>query len=129
MENSDLLKKAEDHIHLAESELKSGGEEGLAEHNVGAAIEELEHELEELKEHEIFLEIATPNGPFRGIFAEDTKISKVITIVVEEKKLSDKDTFELFHGETQLQPTDRTLASFGLRRKAKLVLVAQGSGV
>ncbi len=129
MEHSDLLKKAEDHLQLAESELRSGGEEGLAEHNVAAAIDELEHELEELKEHEIFLEIATPNGPFRGVFAEDTRVSDVITIVVDKKKLNDRDTFELFHGETQLQPTDRTLASFGLKRKAKLVLVAQGSGV
>jgi hypothetical protein len=129
MEHSDLLKKAEEHLHLAETELGSGGEEGLAEHNVAAAIDELEHELEELKEHEIFLEIVTPNGPFRGIFAEDTKVSEVITIVVDKKKLDNKDTFELFHGDTQLQPTDRTLASFGLKRKAKLVLVAQGSGV
>jgi hypothetical protein len=129
MENIDLIKQAEAHLQQAEAELESAETaERSAEHDVAVALEEVK-ELEEIKQHEIFLEIATPNGLFRGIFAENTKVSEVIAIVVDKKKLSDKDTFELFHGETELQPTSRTLESFGLKRKAKLELVATGSGV
>jgi aconitase B len=129
MENIDLLQQAEAHLQQAEAELKSAeSAERSAEHDVAVALEELK-KLEEIKPHEILLEIATPNGLFKGIFAESAKISEVIPIVVEKKKLNDKDTFELFHGETELQPTSRTLESFGLKRKAKLELVATGSGV
>lgn len=129
MHDSELLKQAEAHLQQAETELHSAeAAERLAEHNVAVALEEL-HEVEDIREHEIFLDIATPKGAFRGIFTETATVAAVIAKVVDEKKLDPKDTFELFHGETQLQPTSRTLESFGLKHKAKLELVAQGSGV
>jgi hypothetical protein len=77
----------------------------------------------------ITLDIATPKGPFRAEFPPTTTIAEVIAVVVEEKKLDRKDSFDLVHNGTVLQPTDRTLASFGLHGKVKLELVATGSGV
>jgi len=127
MENIEELKQAEAHLVQAEAELKAAEtEERKAEHNVDEALEEIR---EALKPHEILLEIATPKGLFEGIFDEKTKISQVIEIVVDKKDLDKKDTFELVHGEKVLQPTDRTLESFGIKHKAKLELVATGSGV
>jgi hypothetical protein len=127
MENIDELKQAEAHLVDAEAELKAAETaERKAEHDVDEALEEIR---EALKPHEILLEIATPKGLFEGIFDEKTKVSTVIEIVVDKKGLDKKDTFELVHGEQVLQPTDRTLQSFGLKHKAKLELVATGSGV
>jgi len=127
MENIEELKQAEAHLLQAETELKAAEtEERKAEHNVDEALEEIR---EALKPHEILLEIATPKGLFEGIFDEKTKVSQIIEIVVDKKDLNKKDAFELVHGEKVLQPTDRTLESFGLKCKAKLELVATGSGV
>jgi hypothetical protein len=78
---------------------------------------------------EIILDIATPKGPFEGEFRKNTTVARVIEVVIEEKKLDRKDTFELVHGDKVLQPVDRTLESFGLHGKVKLELVATGSGV
>jgi hypothetical protein len=127
MENREELKNAESHLEAAEAELK-GAEvvERKAERDVEEALQEVR---EALKPHEVLLEIATPKGLFEGVFAEKTTISQVIEIVVEDKKLDKKDTFELVHNGQVLQPTDRTLESFGFRHKAKLELVATGSGV
>jgi hypothetical protein len=80
--------------------------------------------------HEVVLDIATPKGRFEGVFSEKTTIHEVIEAVIEDKHLDRKDTFELVHKESVLQPTDRTLESFGLHGDlVKLELVATGSGV
>lgn len=79
--------------------------------------------------HEVILDIATPKGPFKGEFSRDMTVSNVIEIVIEDKKLDRKDSFELVHGDKILQPADRTLGSFGLHGKVELELVATGSGV
>lgn len=78
---------------------------------------------------EITLEVATPNGVFRGTFQKTAKVEHVIKVVVKDRQLAEGDAFELFHGETQLAPVERTLVSFGLHGKVKLSLVATGSGV
>jgi hypothetical protein len=78
---------------------------------------------------DITLEVATPNGVFRGTFDKNTKIEDVIKTVVDDRKLSAGDTFELFYGDTQLTPVQRPLVSFGLSATVKLTLVAAGSGV
>jgi myo-inositol catabolism protein IolC len=129
MENVDELKRAEDHLQHALSDLKEAEvQERKAEEEVQEALEEV-REAEHLKPHEILLEIATPKGMFTGVFHENTTIAAVIDLVVEKKELNRKDSFELVHGDTVLQPTNRTLASFGLKHNAKLELVATGSGV
>jgi hypothetical protein len=129
MNQPDELKEADAHLERAEADLRQAeAAEVHAEHEVDEALEEI-RELENLKRDEILLEVATPKGLFRGVFRNSAKVSAVIEVIVEKKDLDRKDTFELFHGETPLQPTDRTLESFGLKRKAKLELVATGSGV
>ena len=129
MEETELLKEAEAHLKRAEAELETAqSEEHAAEQQIDEAREEI-REAEELKDHEILLKIATAKGLFRGILHETTKVAAVIEIVVAKKELDRKDTFELVHGDKVLQPTDRTLESFGLKHKADLELVATGSGV
>jgi len=126
MENPDKLEQIETQLEDALVGLKAAkAVEAEAEHEVEEAL----HELHDLKAHEILLKIATPKGLFAGIFRESATVAAVIETVVEKKDLSRKDTFELVHGETVLQPVSRTLESFGLKRKADLELVAQGSGV
>jgi hypothetical protein len=129
MDDIDELKQAEAHLERAVTDLHTAeAAERVAEHEVEEALQEV-REVEALKPHEIYLEVATPKGLFEGIFHDTTKVSKVIEIIVEKKDLNKKDKFELVHGEAVLQPTDRTLESFGLKCKAKLELVATGSGV
>ena len=129
MDANEELKEAEAHLERAEAALRTAEvAERKAEREVDEALYEI-RELENLKRDEILLEVATPKGIFRGIFRESAAVAEVIKVIVDKKELDRKDTFELFHGETQLQPTDRTLESFGLKRKAKLELVATGSGV
>jgi hypothetical protein len=77
----------------------------------------------------ITLEVATPNGVFRGTFDKTTKVEEVIAAIIKDRHLAAGDSFELFYGETQLQPVQRTLVSFGLSGTVKLTLVATGSGV
>ena len=126
MENPGELEIIETQLDDALTGLKAAKAlETEAEHEVEEAL----HELHELKAHEILLKIATPKGLFTGIFRESATVATVIETVVEKEDLDRKDTFELVHGETVLQPVDRTLESFGLKRKADLELVAQGSGV
>ena len=127
MENTEELKQAEAHLEQAVADLKAAeGAEQAAKHEIEEALEEVQ---EALKPHEIFLEVATPKGIFEGIFHESAKVLTVIEVIVNKKDLDKKDTFELVHGEKVLQPTDRSLESFGLKCKAKLELVATGSGV
>jgi len=127
MEDQETLKQAETHLEQAEAELKATETaEHKAEHDVEVALEEVR---EALKPHEVFLEIATPKGLFEGAFDRKTRISQVIEIVVDKKDLNKKDTFELVHNGQVLQPVGRTLESFGIEHKAKLELVATGSGV
>lgn len=129
MENPDDLAKIETQLDDALAGLKAAKAlEADAEHEVEEALHEL-HNLEDLRPHEILLKIATPKGLFVGIFRDRTTVTSVIETVVEKKDLSRKDTFELVRGETVLQPVNRTLESFGLKCKADLELVAQGSGV
>jgi hypothetical protein len=129
MENPDELAKIETQLDDALAGLKAAKAlEVEAEHEVEEALHEL-HDLENLKPHEILLKIATPKGLFVGIFRDNTTVATVIETVVEKKDLSRKDTFELVRGDTVLQPVNRTLESFGLKRKGDLELVAQGSGV
>jgi hypothetical protein len=79
---------------------------------------------------EVLMDIATPKGPFVGVFYKTTKVAEVIKVVVDEKGLDKKDTFELVYKGNVLQPDDHTLESFGLHHgEAKLELVATGSGV
>lgn len=79
---------------------------------------------------DVMLEIATPNGVFRGSFDKNDKVEKVIEEVVKDRDLAEEDAFELFYGDVHLQPVNRPLVSFGLKKgKYKLTLVATGSGV
>lgn len=78
---------------------------------------------------DITVEVATPNGVFRGTFDKNTKVADVIAAIVADRQLADGDSFELFFGETQLEPVQRPLVSFGLKGSVKLTLVATGSGV
>lgn len=78
---------------------------------------------------DVTVEVATPNGVFRGTFDKNTKVADVIAAIVADRQLADGDAFELFYGETQLEPTQRPLVSFGLKGSVKLTLVATGSGV
>jgi hypothetical protein len=129
MEESELLKEAEAHLARAEGELRVAEDgERAAERQIHEALEEIK-EAEKLKADEIVLEIATPKGLFEGIFREKSTVAAVIEVVVEKKNLDRKDTFELVHGDKVLQPTDRSLESFGLKCTAKLELVATGTGV
>lgn len=75
------------------------------------------------------LEVATPNGVFRGSFDKNDKIKDVIDAIVEDRGLTEGDAFELYFGDVHLTPVNRPLASFGLKGKVKLSLVATGSGV
>jgi hypothetical protein len=78
----------------------------------------------------VALEIATPNGVFRGSFDKNEKVEQVIEDVVKDRKLAEGDAFELFFGDIPLEPVSRPLVSFGLKEgKYKLTLVATGSGV
>jgi len=78
---------------------------------------------------DIHVEVATPNGVFRGSFRETTKIEEVIRIIVKDRDLADGDAFQLYYGETLLEPVQRPLASFDLPHNVRLSLVATGSGV
>jgi len=78
----------------------------------------------------VVLEIATPNGVFRGSFDKNDKVEKVIEEVVEDRDLAEEDAFELYYGDVHLEPVGRPLVSFGFKKgKYKLTLVATGSGV
>ena len=77
----------------------------------------------------IQLEVATPNGVFRGEFDKTDKVSFVIKTVVEDRGLIEGDAFDLYYGDVHLTPENRPLVSFGLKGKVKLALVATGSGV
>jgi hypothetical protein len=79
--------------------------------------------------HEVTLGIATPKGHFKGVFDVKTTVAAVIEVVVDEKHLNKKDTFELVHDGKELVPTNQTLKSFGLHGHEKCQLVAQGTGV
>lgn len=78
---------------------------------------------------EVILEVATPNGVFRGSFPKMTKIQDVIAAIIADRDLAAGDQFELFKDETALEPVERPLVSFGLTGTVKLTLVATGSGV
>jgi hypothetical protein len=81
-------------------------------------------------EEDVRLEIATPNGVFRGAFDKNDKVEKVIKRVVKDRELAEGDAFDLYHGDVHLHPVNRPLVSFGLKKgKYKLTLVATGSGV
>ena len=82
-----------------------------------------------MKENILNLEVATPNGVYRGTSPMTAKVEDVIQAVVRDRDLAEGDAFELFFGETQLQPVQRTLVSFGLEGEVTLSLVATGSGV
>lgn len=77
----------------------------------------------------IELYIATPKGPFVGTFDVNTKVSEVIEVVRKKMDLPADSSFELWFGETRLQPEERPIVSFHLPDPAKLKLVATGSGV
>lgn len=79
--------------------------------------------------NDVTLDIATPNGLFKGTFGKNTKVIDVIETVIRDMHLDNKDGFELVKGETVLQPVERPLVSFGLQGTVKLELVATGSGV
>jgi hypothetical protein len=79
---------------------------------------------------DVVLEIATPNGVFRGSFDKNDKVEEVIKEVVKDRDLAEEDAFELYFGDVHLDPVTRPLVSFGIKKgKYKLTLVATGSGV
>lgn len=85
---------------------------------------------EKEQDDDVLLEIATPNGVFRGSFDKNDKVEKVIKKVVDDRELAEEDAFELYYGDIHLEPVNRPLVSFGLKKgKYKLTLVATGSGV
>jgi hypothetical protein len=77
----------------------------------------------------IDLQIATPKGPFVGTFDLTTKVSEVIATVRDKVGLAADAQFELWSGNTRLEPEHRTLESFHLPNPANLKLVATGEGV
>lgn len=77
----------------------------------------------------IVLDIATPKGVFHGEFPKTTRVSEVITAVIQEMDLDGGDSFVLIYNGEILQPTERPLVSFGLEGTVQLELVATGSGV
>ena len=77
---------------------------------------------------DITLHVSTPAGPFSGTFAKTTKVSEVITAIVEAKELDASDDLKLFNGDEQLAP-ERPLVSYHLGSEATLSLLASGSGV
>ena len=81
-----------------------------------------------IKPDEVILNIATPNGMFEAVFRKKTTVGEVINIVVDDKKLDKKDSFELVHKGEQLLPATRTLENFHLHQFVKVELVATGSG-
>jgi hypothetical protein len=82
------------------------------------------------EDDDVVLEIATPNGVFRGSFDKNDKVEKVIEEVVRDRELAEGDAFELYFGDVHLEPVNRPLVSFGIKKgKYKLTLVATGSGV
>ncbi len=103
-----------------------------AERQIEVAREDLreaEHDLER-REHELVLKIGTPNGAFRAVFPKAVTVADVIEAAIKEKKLDGKvDQFELHHGDKLLEPTDRTVISFGVESGDTLLLTATGSGV
>jgi hypothetical protein len=78
---------------------------------------------------QITLEVATPNGVFRGTFEKTAKVEEVLAAIIADRNLAAGDSFELHYGDTILQPVQRPLVSFGLTGTVKLTLVATGSGV
>ena len=83
---------------------------------------------EEPGKDEIILDVATPKGPWSGAFPKTTKIQVVIDTIVNDLGLK-QETFQLVYNGTLMEPTSRTLVSFGLEGPAKLALVATGDGV
>jgi hypothetical protein len=82
------------------------------------------------EDDDVVLEIATPNGVFRGPFDKNDKVEQVIEEVVKDRELAEGDAFELYFGDVHLEPVNRPLVSFGIKKgKYKLTLVATGSGV
>lgn len=78
---------------------------------------------------DIHVEVATPNGVYRGSFPKTTKVEEVIRVIVDDRDLAEGDAFQLYYGETLLEPVQRPLVSFSLPHKVKLTMVATGSGV
>jgi hypothetical protein len=79
---------------------------------------------------DVVLEVATPNGVFRGSFDKNDRVERVIKEVVKDRDLAEGDAFELYFGDVHLEPVNRPLVSFGIKKgKYKLTLVATGSGV
>jgi hypothetical protein len=90
----------------------------------------MSHEAPKKAPHDdIDVEVATPNGVFRGSFSETTTVEEVIRIIVKDRDLAEGDAFQLYYGETLLEPVQRPLVSFHLPHKVRLSLVATGSGV
>jgi hypothetical protein len=77
---------------------------------------------------EITLIVATPKGPWKGVFRKTAKVAEVIKQIVKDMELAD-EPFQLVHNGKPLEPAERTLVSFGLEGTVKLSLVATGSGV
>ena len=85
------------------------------------------------KEKQINVVIGTPKGTLPGKFEPTDTIADVIDYAVEKKQLGGADAFELYlrNGDDKhlLTPVTATLASFGVKSGAKLILAAHGSGV
>ena len=82
-----------------------------------------------MHDHDITLQIATPNGVFTATFPKTTKVKDVITAAVADRHLAQGDAFDLVYNGEVLQPVERPLVSFGLKGTVALELVATGSGV
>ena len=83
-----------------------------------------------MNDKSVTLTIGTPNGSFTAEFPKTAKVSDVIEAAIATKGLSgNPESFEVFHGSTQLAPVTRTLVSFGLKDGDKLLLAAIGAGV
>ena len=106
MENTGEQRSDTDIQHALRDVRRAEGAQHAAAHQMDEAPEGL-RQAEHLKPYEILLEIATPKGIFIGVFNEKATIASVIEVVVEEKKLDKKDTFELVYDEKVLQPANR----------------------
>ncbi len=78
--------------------------------------------------NKVTLKVATPAGIYEGAFEENTKVRKMIEVIVKAESLAEGDAFELDLDGKSLA-LDQELSSLCLDNNTMLDLIATGSGV